>query len=93
MHKEQDAKLTLVLTSMEDIKSTTKPKTAWDIANDTFEKNKETLNPQKNTFNALVDALDQRHPGTCLWIFKHQQYIDWYKSTTNGMLCINGQES
>jgi len=66
MHKEQDAKLTLVPESTEDIKSTTKPKTVWDIANDTFEKNKKTLNPQKHTFDALVDALDQRHPGTCL---------------------------
>ncbi|KAH5548778.1 protein SSH4 [Parastagonospora nodorum] len=92
MHEEQALQWTYVLKSMEDIKSTTKPKTPWDLALQSFEKNREALNPQKNTSDALGDAIDQRHPGTCQWIFKCTGYDEWCMSSDNCMLCISGQQ-
>jgi hypothetical protein len=92
MHEEQAAQWALVLKNMEDIKSTTKPKTPWDLALQRFEKNKDALNPQKNTSDALGDAIDQRHPGTCQWIFECSDYKEWHDSATNDMLCISGQQ-
>jgi hypothetical protein len=93
MYKEHDDKLALLLKGVEDIKSITKPKTAWDIANLTFEKNKTALHPQDDTSEALQKALKEQYPGTCLWIFKLQKYKKWQRPTTNGMLCIEGKES
>lgn len=92
MQEEQAAQWAVVLKSMEDIKSTTKPKTPWDIAIQHFERNKEALNPQKNMSDALGAAIDHRHPGTCQWIFTSPDYIDWHNSAANGMLCISGQQ-
>lgn len=65
MHEEQAAQWALVLKNMEDIKATTKPKTPWDFALQKFEKNQEALDPLKNTSEALGEAIDRRHPGTC----------------------------
>jgi hypothetical protein len=92
MNEEQAVRWALVLKGMEDIKATTKMKTPWDMAMQTFEKNKQLLRPQDNTGDALGYALDQRHPCTCQWISGCRDYIEWRKSTTNGMLVINGQE-
>ncbi|KAH7082503.1 hypothetical protein FB567DRAFT_107375 [Paraphoma chrysanthemicola] len=92
MHEEQATQWALVLKNMEDIKSTTKPKTPWDLALQRFENIKEALNPQRNTSNALGNALDQRHPGTCSWIFRRVEYEEWHSSATNCVLCISGQE-
>jgi hypothetical protein len=96
MNEEQAARWALVLRSMddikEDIKETTKAKTPWDIAMDIFQKNKEMLNPQENISDALGDALDRRYPDTCQWIFQRPHYVEWHRSTKNGLLCINGQE-
>ncbi|KAH7070792.1 hypothetical protein BKA63DRAFT_84411 [Paraphoma chrysanthemicola] len=92
MYEEQAAQWALVLKNMEDIKSTTKPKTPWDLALQRFENIKEALNPQRNTSDAIGKALDQRHPDTCNWIFERVEYTEWHNSTTNSVLCINGQE-
>jgi hypothetical protein len=92
MHEEQAAQWQLVLKKMEDIKATTKPKTPWDLALQEWERNKEILNPQKDTSDALGTAIDQRHPETCQWIFEHPAYIEWKDSTNNGLLCLSGQQ-
>ncbi|KAH8732704.1 ankyrin repeat-containing domain protein [Phaeosphaeriaceae sp. PMI808] len=91
MREEQNAQLALVLTSMEDIKTTMKPKTSWDLALQKFDRNKDALSPQKDTSAALADAIDQRHPGTCQWIVEHSSYVEWKTSTANSMLCATGK--
>jgi Cdc6-like AAA superfamily ATPase len=92
MHEEQTEQWQLVLKKMEEIKATTKPITAWDQALLVFEKNKEALSPQKDTSDALSDAIDKRHPGTSQWIFDQQLYNDWKDPTSNKLLCLSGEQ-
>lgn len=81
----------LVMQKMDDIKASTKPKTAWDAALSEWEKNRKLLNPLKDTSDALVVAIDKRHPGTCQWIFDSPGYHDWMEADDNRMLCFVGQ--
>ncbi|KAL6702933.1 hypothetical protein ACN47E_000775 [Coniothyrium glycines] len=90
MQEEQKAQWALVLKSMEDIKATTKPKSAWDFAIQRFEKIKEVLDPLVNTSDALGEAIDGRYPGTCEWIFENTTYQQWLESNSHGLLCLNG---
>lgn len=92
MHQEQTAQWQLLLEKMEDVKATTKPKTPWDLALQEFEKNKGALDPEKNTSDALGKAIDERHPGTCQWIFEGPEYKEWKNSGIGGLLCLGGQE-
>jgi hypothetical protein len=91
-HKEQTAQLDLLLKKVEDIKATTKPKTPWDIALQEFEKNKDILSPSKESVEALGEALDQRFPGTCQWVFEDPYYLGWEQSSTTSILCYAGQQ-
>jgi hypothetical protein len=92
MQEEQAARWAIVLEKMADMKSATKPKTPWDYATQTFEKNKAMLNPEDDTIDALGDALDRRHQGTCNWIFECSSYTQWQNSMTHGIFCIHGLE-
>jgi methyl-accepting chemotaxis protein len=64
MHEEQADQWQTVLKRMEEMKASTKPITTWDQALLVFEKNRNALNPQKDTGDALGTAIDQRNPDT-----------------------------
>ena len=92
MHQAQTTLQEAILNEVKDIKAATKAKTPWDLALQDFEKNKEALKPLKDTGGALGDAIDQRHPGTCQWIFDNSTYIEWAQSESSELICLSGQQ-
>ncbi|KAK3316841.1 ankyrin repeat-containing domain protein [Apodospora peruviana] len=90
--KESTARLNTILQSLDDIKASTKRKTPWDYALDTFQTNRKALGHLEQTTKPLDDAIESIHPGTCLWIFEHYKFNQWQSSENSAMLRIFGQE-
>ncbi|KAI9685134.1 MAG: hypothetical protein M1822_004721 [Bathelium mastoideum] len=77
--------------ALEDLKANTRPRTRWDWAKQEFEKNKKLLNPLADTGSPIDTLLARKHDGTCDWIFKDDEFNDWYSSSVSNMFCLTGE--
>ena len=91
-HQEAVVKQDAILKSIEDIKATTKPRTAWDYALQRYQKHQAQLKPISGSDETLGSGIDARHPGTCEWVFEAEDYIAWESSQENALFCVAGQK-
>ncbi|KAK3322920.1 hypothetical protein B0H66DRAFT_515641 [Apodospora peruviana] len=74
------------------IKDLVKPKTAWELAVQGFDKVRKTMFRSANdTRAAFREQGKMRLDGTCGWIFDEEKCCKWMK-TPGWLLCINGAE-
>lgn len=92
MHAQQAGQWQAILETVEEIKATTRPNTAWEQAMAVFEKNKDALNPRNDTGGSFKAVKEQRHAGTCQWIFEKNEYKDWNTPNTNKLLWLRGEQ-
>lgn len=93
LHQEAMDMYASLTQGMLDLKNSTKPKTRWDWAVHDYQTFRETLDPLKGSDTILADTIDSIHPGTCQWIFEHDQFQHWNDiHAKKNMLVVTGEE-
>lgn len=90
-HAFQQAQVEWMQEILEGIRASMRPKTRWDWAKQDFEKNKQRLNPLTDTSEPVVEALRQKHAGTCEWVLNNDLYTRWYQASRSSLLYFTGE--